>query len=363
MLLFLLVSFVIANLVVSLKGGKSELLILLTSIFIVFVFVGSRDMTDWMNYVEDYKRNDQGYASNGQILFYYINEFGRKLGLSFDTWRFLISVIGLFLYYKFITKFSPLPNVVYAGYLSYLMILDDVQIRNFLGCAVFCVALTILIKHQKRWRFNYFLVLACASMIHNSFWIYLLFLFVPDKLDNTRMVKYIGIGGSILTIAVVFVRSYISNIVMLFSVVAGDKAMGYADMEIGFGGVIYVVAHTISFIGVYYVIKQMEKSKHNLSKTEYEKNIKVLKTILLVDGLSFAILPTVILAMTFYRLIRNLFFINAIAFTIGMKYNKNFFITFVIYVAYIAIFAYFDLNTQMGMEIVVNPFFNNNIYF
>lgn len=363
MLSTLLIIFIVANLLVSLKGEKSTMLIFLTSIFIIFVFVGSRDMADWPNYVEDYKINDQGYANNGQILFFYINEIGRKLGLSFDEWRFVISVLGLFLYYRFVIYFSPLPNVVYAGYLSYLMFLDDVQIRNFLASAVFCIALSILIKHQKKWRLKYFIFLACASLIHNSFWIYLLFLFVPDNLENTRIVKIISIGGLILTIIVVFIRPFISNIVMLFSIIAGDKATGYAESEIGLGGLIYVVVHILSFFGVYYVLKKTDNSKSQYSKVKYNNSIKFLKITLLVDGLSFFILPTVILAMTFYRLIRNLFFINVIAFTIGMKYNKHAFISIVFYVVYIAIFANFDLNTEMGTDIIINPFFDNNIFF
>lgn len=363
MLQFILFFLIITNLIVSLTKKNSKSLVIISSIFVALVFAGSREMSDWQSYYNDYIYGDEHYEKNGQVGYYIIVQISKFVGLSFDGYRLWISIIFLFFYNRFIFRFSPKPNFVWATYLSYLMFLDDVQIRNFLASAILICGISIIIEHHGRWKLKYFLIIVIASLIHNSFWIYLLYLFIPKDLNDDSLVMKIGFIGLIMTVISVIIRPFISNIVLLFSIVVGDKAVGYAETEIGLGGLIYVCLQLLAVSCIYYIIRVNQRNQKLFKKKSTIKSEKILKTILLIDILSFILLPTVILALTFNRLIRNLFIMNIVAFTIGISEKKTRILSTMVSIAYTTVFIYFDLMTSMGQRIIIEPFFNNNIYF
>lgn len=363
MLYSLLIALIIANILVSIVNKKSKILAIITLFFIAIVFTGSRDMSDWESYYNDYLTGDGNYNKNGQFLYYLIVKLFNYLEFSFNGYRFIISIICLSIYNKYIFQYSPLPNLVYAAYLSYLMFLDDVQLRNFIACAVLLLGISIIIKHKGNWRLHYFILVVIASLIHNSFWIYLIYLFIPTNLKSDSSVKIIGYIGLILTVIAIYVRPFISNIVLLFALIAGNKATIYSETNIGMGGLIYVSLQILAVVVIYYIYKHYMKNQKRLGTKDNSKAIRYLNTMLLIDILSFIFLPTIILALTFNRLVRNLFIMNIVAFTWGIKNKKTRLISFIGCLAYVFIFAYYDLSTPMGNRIIIEPFFNNNIYF
>lgn len=320
-------------------------------------------MADWPNYYADYMYKNDNYKNNGQFIYYYIVQIFRFFNFSFDGYRFCISLLCLTFYYNFILKFSPIPNLVYASYLSYLIFLDDVQIRNFIACSVFLLAITVIIQHKKNWRIKYFIICSIAACIHNSFWIYLIYLFIPSNLDNTTFVKKIGYIGLGITAIAVFIRPFISNVVLALAIIIGDKASSYSESEIGLGGLIYVAIQLVAIIGTYLIYSNIRKHSNLNNFNNNIRTINKLKIVLMINILSTVCLPPIILAITFNRLIRNIFIVNSVAFTYGIKNKNTRYLSSFIFVLYIFMFIYFELNSPMIQEIVIEPFFNNNIYF
>lgn len=366
MLLFLLLFFIFANLTVACFGRKSKALIWVTSLFIILVFVGSRDMADLQNYVYYLEYNSDVPREAGQFLFADFTDLCRYLGFTFDAYRFLLSFIGMTFYYLLIVKFCPLPNLVYAAYLSYLMIMDDVQIRNFLGCAVFCYSLTFILAHNKHWRCRYLVALTIASLIHASFWVYLIFLFVPNNLSKkSRGIELFGLMIVAFSVLVLFMRSYLDSFVTLLAIVDKDKAEGYYEIPTQFGGAIYGVIQITSLLGILYIKRVISSSKfvckHNYQKLMFD--IQIMHVIYLLDILALICVPTVILSITFNRLIRNLFILNMMGFSIGLYYLKNKLIPLVLVVVITYIYFRFDLTQDWRIKEIMDPFFNSNVIF
>lgn len=362
MLLSILIFLILGNILASCSKRGSLFLILITSLFIALVFTGSRGLADWPAYYYDYLRVEDRYKDNGQFLYHYIVEFFRVLGFSFDLYRFSISIICLTIFYKFITRYSPKPNLVYAGYLCYLIFMDDVQLRNFIACSILYIGLFYIIKHNHYWRIKFFLFLIIASLIHNGFWIYLLLLFIPNDLKKDSQIKRLGIVALIMTVTTVFIRAYISNIILLFSAFA-SKAETYAETEIGNGGLIYVFLQLFIVIVLYHLQSNYNKNVKTVSDKRENLSYKFLRIVYFMNILLIFSLPTIVLSLTFNRLTRNFIILNTIALTYGIQEKKTRFISIVAFIIYIVVYAYFDFSLPVGQHQIIEPFFNENMYF
>lgn len=357
MLFDLLVFFIASNLLVAFLKKKSNILIWCSIIFIVFVFVGSRGVADLHNYTYDYIHGYEFFWKGGQFLFHFITETCHKLGLSFDAYRLFLSVLGLFFYYYFIKKFSPVPNLVMAAYMSYLMIMDDVQIRNFLGCAVFCLGLVCMFEQNRNWKKQYVFWIVVASTIHSSFWVYLIFLLIPNDLNKDKKIIIFGFWSILFSVLFLFVREYLNNLVMIFAFIDETKTEHYLLETTHFGGALFGIIQIFAIICIFYIKNKLWR------KDGKQEAYRIIQIGFLIDILSLALVPAAIFSITFYRLLRNLFFVNAIVFSIGFYRLKNRILAFLMLIVYTGLFYYFDLTPDIYVEEILVPFLNKNIYF
>lgn len=362
MLFNALVVFVILNILISLFKRKSIILLYASIIFIVIVFVGSRGVADLHNYTYDFAHGYERFWKGGQFLFHFITESCHKIGMSFDLYRCLLSILGLSLYLYLIKSYSPLPNMVIAAYMSYLMIMDDVQIRNFLGCAVFGLAIYSLFEQKNNWRNKYVFWIVIASTIHSSFWVYLIFLLIPKNINDDGLIKKIGIGALIFSVVVLFTREYLNNIVMFFSFIDEEKTEHYLLETTRFGGALFAIIQVFVIMCILY-LKRNIFSKCSTAALVNDKTYVILQISLLINILSLVLVPAAIFSITFYRLLRNLFFVNAIVFTIGYYRMKFRLLAFLMLFIYTGLFYYYDLTGETYILEILVPFFNNNIYF
>lgn len=362
MLLILYILLIAINALIALRCKSSKVVVIATMVFVVVVFVGSRDVADLDNYIDYFKHGFESFGKGGQYLFHIVTIYSHQLGMTFDMYRLTLSVCGLLFYYIFIIKYSPLPNFVMVSYLAYLIFMDDVQIRNFIGCALFLMALSVLIQHKKHWRIKYLFTLLFACMIHTSFWVYLLFVFLPsDDLFNDKKYKIVGLIALSVSIMFLFIRDNLNDLIMLFSFLDEDKTERYSDIGTHFGGVVFIIIQLISILGVLYIRNKIENTNYHLCNKNISKDIQFLHITYLINILALLFIPSVIFSMTFYRLIRNLFFINVVSFSIGYKYMKRKFVPLVLAIVFTAIYMLYDFN-EINIRDVLQPIFNKNIY-
>ena len=357
--------FFFANLLVGLFHRKSNLLILATSIFIIMVFVGSRNVVDLDGYMDDYNIGANNYFSGGQVIFYHFMLVCKFFGMDFDTYRLVLSVVGLSCYYYFVNKFSPLPNLVYAAYMGYLLIMDDVQIRNFVGCAVFSVGLVILLSYQKGWRWKYLIAIVLAALNHSSFWVYLVFLLLPkSNLKESRFIKVFSMSFLAFSIFILFIRGYLNSFIMMFSFIDEEKALGYSENATRFGGAVYMALHLFATTCVWWMFEKTKSHNSRCVRMYGNGQIqKVLQITLLLDLLAISLFPAVVFSITFYRLIRNLYLLNAVAFSVGFVKTRSKLFPLVALIIYTAVFFYFDLTSFERVNVILRPLFMDNIYF
>lgn len=350
------------NFVVGIQGKKSHFLLVLTSLFITLVFVGSRDVADLENYTLNFHYGVDDVMKGGQILFYTFNNFCRSIGISFDLYRLFLTIIGLSCYYYFVAKFSSTPNLVYSAYLSYLMIMDDVQIRNFVGCAFFTIALSFAIDQSRKWKIKYAFFVIVASLIHSSFWIYLIVLLIPSNLNKVNFVKNIGRIFLLFAIIAFFSRVFLSEAVLYLSFVDEEKVLGYSEHATRYGGLVYAFLHLSAILFIVYIRDGgLFKKRQNYSIMSRAE--KTMHAIVLIDILCIVCIPMVIFSITFYRLIRNLYLINIVGFSVGYIATGKKWQSLAMILFYTGLFYYFDLTSQERYELILFPLFNNNIFF
>ena len=72
--------------------------------------------------------------------------------------------------------------------------------------------------------------------------------------------------------------------------------------------------------------------------------------------------PAVVFSITFYRLIRNVYLLNAVALSVGYIKTRNKALPVMALFLYTAVFFYFDLTSLDRINVILVPMFLDNIY-
>lgn len=365
MLLSIYIIILCLNFFLAIKEKSFNFIILITNIYIFLLLFGARDRLDLKSYLIVYDLF-KGNISNPQILFYGLIRFFNYLNYSFFGFRGVFIVLCLLFIYIFAKKISLNIHLVYASYMSYLIFLDYIQLRNFIASSIFYIALIFLIRQEKKWRIWYAFFITIAALIHSSFWIYFILLFIPTKEGNyTKIVKTITIFALLFSIMAVFFRNYLSFISEAVSIVDSSKGSSYAARATNFGGLYFISLHIFITFSIGQLLKNFDNFQYFQILSNYNVNIskikQSLKMIFLVDLFAFTLCPFVVFSITFYRLLRNLYLMNIIGFSLyGLK-NRPIWV-FILFTSYIALWAFVEFN-GINLERLILPLFETNVLF
>lgn len=148
---------------------------------------------------------------------------------------------------------------------------------------------------------------------------------------------------------------------MFFSFIDEEKTEHYLLETTRFGGALFAIIQVFVIMCILY-LKRNIFSKCSIAALVNDKTYLILQISLLINILSLVLVPAAIFSITFYRLLRNLFFVNAIVFTIGYYRMKFRLLAFLMLFIYTSLFYYFDLTGEIYILEILVPFFNNNIY-
>lgn len=314
---------------------KSKLLTYTMMLAAVILIGGSSLNADYYSYENNYFAIGNGLNSwNFEIGFQWLNRLIFNLGFSYQQFRLIIALMGMLLIYKTIKKFTNNTAYVMALYLIYPLILDTIQIRNFLAMSIVIYGMRYIICLNKQY-LKYILTILLATSIHSTMAFYLAVLLV--SLKNNRRMTFLVTSVSILS---AILMPYLIKGMSFF--VASEKINAYFFTETSMftqAGVFLYFLYSI-FIVKFMEWKLSKREKGSLinenkfsegivnrklskdSFKTYEIDKKAITSINIIALLS---LPLVVNNLNFFRLYRNLFIINYIYYGFYLeKYKKSY---------------------------------------
>lgn len=355
----------ICNILAARKKRINSLVLLMTVVFIMLFWVGNTDGPDIRNYMNNYVSINSGFlSSSNQILYYGSMNILRQWGLTFYQYRFVMNIISLILMLIALYMTGTNVHFVLSLYFLQLLFLDGIQIRNYAAIPFLLLGFVVLIKQVKHWRIIYTVFVIIASMFHVSFWVYLIFLFIPTwQYNKKRMLKIHAAVGIIITAIVFRFRGQMASLVAALNLIDSVRASGYTSASTDMGALIPIGLQICGIYITWYVYNRMEK--YSLIYTDDEellRNTNYCKFIFWINLLACYLLPFSIVQLTFYRLIRNILLVNFVTIGIGRKYFRGTKLA-LLTITYIGIWIVAEFVLLNSFENVVFPFFESNMYF
>ena len=358
----------LANTIAVFLNKKRNWLIILTILFIAVVWAGNTVGPDINNYHTQYKYSYLRIQSNSiEIVYNYILDFFSSNGISFTTFRLVISILGLALVTYSTSRFKVNIHGVFCAYLVCQFFMDGIQIRNFMAFSFLFLGLSILLRETEKWRLKYIICIFIATLIHESFLVYLVFLLIPKEVnDRSRIIKMHAIVAMIISSVFFLFRGNLSFLVYLVSLVDSDRAQGYTQVTTNLGPFICVALQIAAIFLSLYVERKL-KIAGRISDvsldTDYFFSSHIVHRIFWVNILGLYLLPFTLLQLTFYRLIRNVMLINIISLSyLGFYYKKsNVYILWGI--AYLLLWQITEFSMLGEFDVIVKPFFDTLTFF
>lgn len=154
---------------------KNNKIISFLLIFLVLILMGGvTNNPDYLNYQYIYDYNIPGL----ELGFSMLMDSARSLGFSYNVFRLIVIFVSLLFVNKFLNNLNVKKDLYWIIYIPYLMILDSIQIRNFLMISLVLFGLKYLIENNNLKNNVIFLVIVIiSSSIQKLGLFYLLFPF------------------------------------------------------------------------------------------------------------------------------------------------------------------------------------------
>lgn len=297
--------------------SNSRLIYNLQKIFIIIFIAGNTGNPDYIVY--------KGYFFNSEnlikkmdfsIAFKYINFIGKKLGLTYEEFSFLITIILVLMVFKIVNKYSKHKTFTISLFMLYPLIDNLIQRKNFIGTIILLYSIKFLKINSLKNLFKYLLSLMLAFLIHPIFIIYSLVPFL-EKLKEKKwavmvllFIIFLIIGhllkNELVELGIKFGRNYNYRTLSL------EKAFALGIWQT---------------IGIF--LLKNSKPKKRIEKIVYEMNCYSLCLIPLYSSITINLI----------RIPRNLMLINHI--TISNSKNKSIKIIYFLYILFSYLFFYF----------------------
>ena len=368
MLYVLYASAIILNLFAIKYLYNNKVIIGFTIITILLLWTWNTQGPDIYNYWVQYRSVDaNSFATNGYQLFYnIIMNFFSTNGYSFYTYRFVVSLVALLIIVITISKMNANLNIVMVMYMLTQLFLDGVQIRNFFAVPFLVLGIYFIASKKKLWKIKYILSIACASLFHIGFVIYLVFLMIPseDK-ETSKMIKTHAIIASILCVFFFFGRKYVAVLISFMNSVDVNRASSYSIHSTNLGPLIVLALQIVGIAVTAYLHAKINRISDLYSQSEYcdefGRDKEFIKRLFWINVVGLYIVPLSFVQLTFYRLVRNLLLINFASFGIINKYYRKssyIFLTAVVYLLIWQVAEFYILNTYTT---IIEPFFINSM--
>lgn len=126
-----------------------------------------------------YSTRDTLASWGAEIGYGSLNILASQSGLSFQSFQILISLVTLYLVFRYMIKRTVSPFVSLVLYLVCFFSLDFVLMRNFLSFAILLQGMLTLFEAKPHCKIKYALFVLVAATVHQSSLIFIVFMFMP----------------------------------------------------------------------------------------------------------------------------------------------------------------------------------------
>ena len=337
---------------------KSKIITFLLTLFMVISICFRTQGADWTVYTNEYKWSAYQIFSDVHYVGYLILEqFGHRLGLTFEQFTVFVGIISIMLFLFGTTKLTSNINVVFALFLIYPFSHEAVQVRTFLANSIIIAALPLILKEdnkiadRKKRLINIILfyvlsILACTIHFEAAFYLICvsLMLFLPKKYGRSYI-----FGGTIILFALIQ-TGILPTIVSRFN----TRIAYWLSGKTGLGIIIPIFISLVIWYGM-----QMVGKCCVAKSSETEK--KIFERLLRLSNFIIILIPLFCYDITFNRLWRLFLFVFYIMIAnilnYSLKKNTYLWIIFLMTILFISICAY------EGVFVILNGFFEDNAIF
>lgn len=332
-----------------------------TTFFMILFFGGIYNCADESNYQSLY--GYVNYNNNLISYFYTTSTFGffflvflaNKIGLTYQLFRTLIGIFALLIIQKTALEYTKKYSLVFLLYFIYPFMLNVIQIRNFLAASIIIYSLQFLVQSSIRGNVKYIIGIFIAISIHYMSVFFLPFIFVKrfsirQLIITTIIIVPILVGLTSTPIIPNLIQNIISDELML-------KVNIYLQ-RVNWGFLLVWARQLTIFSLTYFCYLKVKNS-------ELDDNWKALNSIIIKLNIYLIIVcfPMVMFNGSFYRLTRDLLFLNYIIISQVLYLSPKKGIIYSIFAIFLClIYLGLDILTELNVNGVLIPFFQSNSY-
>lgn len=330
----------------------AQLIYFFLFIVLLVLFAGNTSNPDYFEYSARYEAAIK--SSNTGYLLYLVGFVFKKIGFSFQMFRFFEAFVGLLLLTKTIKRYSDKPAFTLVCYFIYPFLLDVVQVGNFLAYTIVLYCLRYLEEKSLKNGVKYTVGIIIASQFHILSFIYLIFLL--SYISKAKKLVWISIIiTSVLTLGINFLPKLIPYIPLINS--RSSQINYYLTYQESYkhGAITYLI---ILFVIYFAFLLKSHWLKQRGELIFDDLQLSFVK----IFSLAFCFVPFVIINAEFVRLIRNIWILYFCIFTkkYWLKKQK----LFLCAVFLIACFLFYKELAPGAYyyEVVTKAIFENNLF-
>lgn len=346
------------NIINSIKKRKSKILIFAFIVLLLILMGGNTKNPDYYSYEILYY--NYGNVVSADFGYRILCAIFRNLGINYEGFRIIISLIGFYLINITIKKYSANKIFVYLLYAIYPFLLDVVQIRNFLMTSIVIYAMSYLVKKSGKSTIKYILFILIASSIHITALVYLpiaLILYLDKNIFFKLFIFYIIIIGILAGINKDILEIIANKIINALDL-DDSRFIMYSSIKTQYG---YLLYWSLQFLT--YAIIKSSKSICNKNKLVDEHKNKFVDLVYVINLYLLIFLPFYVFEITYHRFARNMMILNYIVYTItyqsivNNKYKKLIYLSFII----LLVLMHFALDIFIPQfDNIIKPIFEFN---
>lgn len=311
-------------------------LVIIATLILGLIMGGAYDIPDYgmydsmytasimnFNYSLDYAdANQGGYSRN--IGYTILNNVFGNIGFSYQEYKFIMSIVLLFLLLTFVKRItSHIPYVILL-YIIYPFFMDIIQLRVFYTEVILIIAVYYLSKCKNEVLGNVIFLglIAIAGMFHSMAWLWILF--IPFRLlMQSKRFKFVPWLFIITGVLLPFYANMISNsfLPIMYAMAESDVTAHYQIYAMGDSvrlGYLYVWGYDLALIGILYKMKySIMQQPAVLTQKRFVQNTYLLFLFIA------CILPASAIATESFRWSRVLMIESYISLVIYSTYEKS----------------------------------------
>lgn len=258
------------NIILVMLRKNSKIALLLTMAGQALLMCGNNMNADYSGYLYFYK--NQNYASSMEPGYVWLSKLAFGLGLDYQTFTMILLLITIVILYILTFSLSDNAHLVSLLYLSTMMFLDVVQVRQFVAYIIMAYALLLYSKGK---RILYCLLILFGSLFQITILVYLPLLFLNIKRVSSKRFIKVFFAGILLVCILVFVSgSRLELIGNLMSRVIDADKMIYFQTRTRYGFLKYFAFQFLCIyiawiVQQYYLKKDVDQNKKNYVNAMY----------------------------------------------------------------------------------------------